>query len=206
MTSSFYRLLLQPAAVMHASWWKALGVEELQSVYQTTSRAWRSINQLITQRRAWPSTSLSFGSVEDLTAPEQKILGFVEKLPVLIPALGLLRLGRAEYWMLRAHREALPQLSAADRAQLSVLAAPLRASSVPDAFHVELANIPPAQLAEYATSLGAAVLAQTLKGRFLLRAIEILFEPSTLEGPAVDEAVAAFGLNMLFRLARFIAV
>ncbi len=201
----FYRLLWQPAAVMHISWWHALGLDALRSIYQTTPRARPCIDRSIMQRRALSTRPISLASAGELTPVEQKIVGFAEKLPVLIPALGLLRLGRAEYWMLRNYREALPQLNSEERAQLNVLAAPLMTSSVPEHFRLELPLLDPEHLAQQATSHGAAVLVHALQKRPLLGALEVLFEPSLFEqSPVIDEPVASFGLNLLFRLARFL--
>jgi len=183
---------------MHKRWWQVLALDAWQPIYETCARSRRWIEQAIAARRSLPELSVTRLT---LTLPERRLLGLSEKLPTLLLALGLLRLGQPEYWMLKPYLAALaPDLDTVACSQLAVFAAAV----APPGFKVQVPLVEPEQLIEHARRYGAAVLSGALSGSIVLPALEILLAPGSFDGEPLLEPAATFGLDTLFRLARFL--
>lgn len=198
-----YTLVWRPAAWMHDAWWKTLALETWQSIYRLTPHCRPWIDQAIIKRRGFPEAAVSYS----LTPLERKIFSISGKLPAVLLALGLLRLGQPEYWMLKPYLEAVqPYLDAIACAQLNLFSA----MRMPPDFHVQMAWVEPDQVVEVALRQGAAVFAGALPNgagytaSHILRALEILFVPGIFNHAPIKGTGAACGLKMLFRLARFL--
>ena len=197
LEARLYALLWRPGATMHSQWWQALELDAWQPVYQTCARSQRWIEQAIAARRGVPAMAAPL----TLTLLERRLLGVSEKLPVLLLALGLLRLGQPEYWMLKPYLETLkPHLDAVACPQLAVFSAAV----APPGFRVQRPLVEPAQLIEHACAYGAAVLTGAFAGSAVLQALEILLAPGNFDGEPLTESAALFGLDTFFRLARFL--
>ncbi len=182
---------------MHKAWWETLDLEAWQPVYEANPRCRRWINNAIATRRDFPR----HGSPYILTAPERQLLQLSEKLPGLLLALGLLRLGRPEYWMLKPYRTVLQEtLDSVACTQIGVFAV----SSAPAGFHVKAPLLEATQVTATAQRHGMAILNAALPDSAVLRASEILLAPQPHEEEHLEESVSSFGLNLLFRLARFL--
>lgn len=194
----FYQLIWRPAQAMHKAWWEKLALQAWQPMYEASPRSRRWIDNAIAARRGFPQ----HGTAYTLTPAERQLLQFAERLPALLLALGLLRLGRAEYWMLKPYRETLQQtLDSIACAQLGVFAA----ASPPVGFHVKAPLLEATQVTATAQQHGMTLLKAALPDSAVLRAIEILFAPQpSEEQPTIEQSVSAYGLNLLLRLARFL--
>ncbi|BBO59076.1 type III secretion system domain-containing protein [Mycoavidus sp. B2-EB] len=191
-------LLWRPGAAMHQHWWPALALETWQPVYETCARSRRWIEHAIAARRGVPKAS---AAPPKLTLLERRVLGLTDKLPALLLALGLLRLGQPEYWMLKPYLEALnSHLDTVACSQLAVLATTV----APPGFKVQVPLVEPEQLIEHACPYGAAALTGVFAGSAVLQALEILLAPGSFDGEPLREPAASFGLDALFRLARFL--
>ncbi len=194
----FYKLIWRPAQAMHKAWWEALALQAWQPMYEASPRARRWIDNAIATQRGFPQHGTSY----TLTATERQLLQISEKLPALLLALGLLRLGRAEYWMLKPYRTALqPTLDNVACTQIGVFAA----ASAPVGFHLKAPLLETAQVAVAAQQHGMALLKAALPDSVALRALEIMFAPQPHEEQQViEQSVSAYGFTLLLRLARFL--
>ncbi|MCX8565926.1 MAG: Type III secretion system subunit [Glomeribacter sp. 1016415] len=198
LEARLYALLWRPGAAMHRHWWPALALDAWEPVYETCARSRRWIEQAIAARRGVPKASTA---LPKLTLLERRVLGLADKLPALLLALGLLRLGQPEYWMLKPYIEVLnPHLDAVACSQLAVFAAAV----TPPGFKVQVSLVEPEQLIEHACPYGAAALTGVFAGSAVLRALEILLAPGSFDGEPLLEPAASYGLDTLFRLARFL--
>ncbi len=100
---NFYQLAYSPGLTMSPQWWEVLNLASWKEVYSRSPECRQSVDTLIQSRRGF--------AIPSLTVPEAEwqlyVCREIERLPKLLAALGLIRLARLDYLLLRQYRESL---------------------------------------------------------------------------------------------------
>lgn len=102
---TFNRLVWQPVATMHPSWWQELHLTLWQAQYQAGTRLAQRIEAVVVSRYGLADQVLP----RELNDLEANLLVCRHKLSAIVTALGLFLLNRPDYVSLREYRDALRQ-------------------------------------------------------------------------------------------------
>ncbi|MGF1740031.1 hypothetical protein L4C34_02910 [Vibrio profundum] len=102
-TSRWYQLAYTPGKWMSSSWWEALELSQWRGFYSQSLQCQQALDELICTKRGFPNDNLFRPS----TNWQKTLLEDIERLPKLLTALGLIRLARPDYLMLRRFKTAL---------------------------------------------------------------------------------------------------
>ncbi|MDL4454945.1 type III secretion system domain-containing protein [Klebsiella michiganensis] len=98
-----HQLAWQPGAWMHPAWWQHLTLDAWQQSYRDYPACRATIDAVIIQQRAFPSTPLP----AELSNDQRQLLNLEPRLPRLCTALGLLALGCPDYLLTGSYRRCL---------------------------------------------------------------------------------------------------
>ena len=100
---NFYQLAYSPGLTMSPQWWEVLNLASWKEVYSRSPECRQSVDALIQSRRGFATSSVSIPEAEW----QLHVCREMERLPKLLAALGLIRLARLDYLLLRHYRESL---------------------------------------------------------------------------------------------------
>jgi hypothetical protein len=109
------RLMWQPVASMHPSWWQKLQLAPWQARYQAGTELAVRIEALVVGRYGLASQAQAVPI--ELTEFDRKLLACVPKLAAIVTVLGLFYLDRPDYLSLRDYRDALSVALSAEQVQ-----------------------------------------------------------------------------------------
>ena len=102
---AFNRLVWQPVATMHPSWWQELQLTLWQAQSQAGTRLAQRIEAVVVSRYGLVGQDLP----QEFNELEANLLACRHKLSAIVTALGLFLLNRPDYVSLREYRDALHQ-------------------------------------------------------------------------------------------------
>ena len=194
-----HELTNRPGQHMVSAWWQHLDMQPWQRVYQDTPTSQRAIDRVLASRRGSSTAALP----NTLNTHESTALALWARLPKILTALGLLRLGRTEYLLLGPYRRALE--SSLDEAVCAQVLA-LRPSTPPSAFLCASAWLEPEQVLSSALAAGIRVLDAILPRPAVRAAFDILWAPDAAgvaePGLAQDVQTQRFAWGLVTQLGR----
>ncbi|WP_108651908.1 type III secretion system domain-containing protein [Dongshaea marina] len=101
--TSLHQLAYAPGQWMGLDWWRHLGLQGWQRSYQDYPHYRRELDSLIRLRRGFPEHGLVIPDDEF----ETELLQDFRRLPVLLTALGLIRIAKFDYFLLGNYRKPL---------------------------------------------------------------------------------------------------
>ncbi|MCL9783823.1 hypothetical protein M9194_20565 [Vibrio sp. S4M6] len=102
-TASWHKLAYTPGKWMSLSWWEALELSPWKGLYPQSRQCQQALDTLICMKRGFPSDSPFLPT----TQWQKTLLEDVENLPKLLTALGLIRLARPDFLMLKSNKATL---------------------------------------------------------------------------------------------------
>ncbi|MCL9783730.1 hypothetical protein M9194_20095 [Vibrio sp. S4M6] len=101
--SNYYQLAYCPGKSMCVSWWDELHLSKWKDIYPHLPQCQKAIDALVQKRRGFPASVIALPE-EDW---QLELCRDINRLQKLLIALGLIRLARQDYLLLRRFRESL---------------------------------------------------------------------------------------------------